>query len=241
MGCIQLTLSANAGFALQLADKRIWIDAAHSEKIPTMSTLSEEQWQAVLRHPSFTEPDLMFFTHCHGDHFSADRAQQALALWPRAVPALPEQQLAGQTLLTGNRLKVRAGSTEFLFLRLTHEGEEFTEVPHYGLLVDDGGYRILFTGDCEVASPELERQLQGLSVDLAVVDYPWVTLRKGRDYLQRVLRPRQIAVCHLPFAADDLLGARQAALKAVPQLPFAQVRLFLEPFQQETFTRPSQP
>ena len=235
---IQLTLSANAGFALQLADKRIWIDAAHSEKIPTMSTLTEAQWQAVLRHPAFTEPDLLFFTHCHGDHFSADRARQAMELWPRAALALPEQQLEGQTLLSGNRLRVRAGDTEFLFLRLTHEGAEYVEVPHYGLLIDDGGYRILFTGDCEVASPELERQLDGIPVDLAVVDYPWVTLRKGRNYLQNVLRPRQIAVCHLPFPADDLIGARQAALRAVTELPFAQVRLFLEPFQSESFTCP---
>lgn len=236
---IQLTLNANAGLALQLADKRIWIDAAHSEKIPGMSALTEEQWQAALHHPAFAAPDLMFFTHCHGDHFSADRAAEAARLWPRAVLALPEQHLEGQTLLSGNRLRVRAGNTEFLFLRLTHEGAEYADVPHYGLLIDDGGYRILFTGDCEVASPELERQLDGTPVDLVVVDFPWVTLRKGREYLRDVLRPRQIAVCHLPFPADDGMGARQAALRAAAQLPFAQVRLFLEPFQSETFTQPN--
>lgn len=235
---IQLTLSANAGLALQLADKRIWIDAAHSEKIPGMSALTEAQWRAVLAHPAFTAPDLIFFTHCHGDHFSAERAAEAARLWPRAVLALPEQKLERQTLLTGSQLRVRSGSTEFLFLRLAHEGAGFADVPHYGLLIDDGGFRILFTGDCQVASPELERQLGGAPIDLVVVDFPWVTLRRGREFLRDVLRPRQIAVCHLPFPGDDVMGARQAALRAAAQLPFAQLRLFLEPFQSETFTRP---
>ena len=41
-----------------------------------------------------------------------------------------------------------------------------------------------------------------------------------------------------PFSGDDLIGARQAALRAVTQLPFAQVRLFLEPLQSESFTCP---
>lgn len=235
---VQLTLSANAGLALQLADKRIWIDAAHSEKLPGMSALSEEQWQAMLCHPAFTEPNLLFFTHCHGDHFSAARAAHAASLWPRAALALPEQKLERQTLLIGHRLCVRDGSTEYLFLRLTHEGKEFADVPHYGLLVDDDGYRILFTGDCQVASPELERQLDGRPVDLAVVDFPWITLRKGREFLQNVLRPRQLAVCHIPFAKDDEIGARQAALRAAAQLPSIGVRLFLEPFQSERFCCP---
>lgn len=235
---VQLTLSANAGLALQLADKRIWIDAVHSENIPGMSALSELQWQELLRHPAFTEPDLLFFTHCHGDHFSADRAAHAASLWPRAALALPEQKLERQSLLSGSRLRVRSGSTEFLFLKLTHEGPEFVDVPHYGLLVDDNGYRILFTGDCEVASPELMRQLDGMQVDLAVVDFPWITLRKGREFLQNVLRPRQLAVCHIPFAKDDEIGARQAALRAAAQLPNIAVRLFLEPFQSERFSCP---
>ena len=237
---VQLTLSANAGLALQLADKRIWIDAAHSEKIPGMSALTEEQWRCVLRHPDFMAPDMLFCSHCHGDHFSAPRAAEAARLWPRAVVALPEQKLERQTLLTGSHLRVRSGSTEFHFLRLTHEGLEFADVPHYGLLVDDGGYRILFTGDCQVAGGELE-QLRDLDIHLAVVDFPWITLRKGREFLQNVLRPRQVAVCHIPFPADDEIGARAAAIRAAAQLPDMDVRLFLEPFQSERFVSPILP
>ena len=71
-----------------------------------------------------------------------------------------------------------------------------------------------------------------------MVDFPWITLRKGREFLQNILRPRQLAECHIPIAKDDEIGARQAALRAAAQLPDIAVRLFLEPFQSERFSCP---
>lgn len=235
MAQIGLCLSANAGFALHIEKTRIWVDAVHSQKFPSMSTLTPDLFSKLLQHPLFAAPDLMFFTHCHGDHFSQGLAQQVKERWPKAVLVLPEQRFPDQLFLTGNRIRIQAGPITFLFLRLIHEGEQYADVPHYALLVEEDGFRILFTGDCQIADDQLLRQLRGLQVDLAVVDFPWVTLRKGREFLMRELQPRQIAVCHLPFPEDDLYGSREAALRAAAQIPGIDVRVFLEPFQTEYF------
>ena len=232
---VELCLSANAGFVLRMGEKRIWIDAVHDQKFPSMSTLTPMLYEQLLQHPLFAAPDLVFFTHCHGDHFSYDMARQVKERWPNTVLALPEQRFPDQLFLTGNRIRIETGDITLSFLSLVHEGAQYVEVPHYALLVEQDGYRILFTGDCQVAGKQLIQHLRGVEIHLAVVDFPWLTLRKGREFLMNELRPRQVAVCHLPFPQDDLYGSREAALRDVSLLEYMDARVFLEPFQTEIF------
>lgn len=234
MSCCQVTLSANAGVALSFGGLRIWVDALHDEKVPGFSTVTPALWAAMRAHPAFAAPDLLFFTHCHPDHFSRKLAREALDLWPQARIVLPEDRFPGQALLSGRRERVRLPGLTLDFIRLTHEGPRYADKPHYGCILESQGFRVLITGDCRLCAPELAEFLrEDGPVDLAILDFPWLTLPRGRRFVQEHIRPRTLVVCHLPFLEDDIYGYRAAALKSAPLLEGVDVRLLSEPLQQE--------
>lgn len=225
-----VTLSANAGVSLTWAGRQIWVDALHDVRVPGFSTVTPALWAAMRAHPAFSRPDLICFTHCHEDHYSRRLTEEAGALWPGAALALPEREFEGQLLLQGDEVRLKAPPLTIRFLRLPHEGG--MDVPHYGLLVSDGAFRLLLAGDCAVACPELARHLAGETVDAAILNFPWLTLNRGRRFLQDVLRPGAVLACHLPFPPDDTEGYLAAARRAAEGCPG--VRLLAGPLQQAT-------
>ena len=130
MSCCQVTLSANAGTALSFGGLRLWVDALHNQKVPGFSTVASELWEAIQIHPAFAAPDLLFFTHCHPDHFSHGMTREALGRWPQAKVVLPEDRFPGQALLTGRRERVRLPDLTLDFIRLPHEGPQYANTPH---------------------------------------------------------------------------------------------------------------
>lgn len=234
MSHCMVTLSANAGVSLALGQTRIWIDALHSQQVPGFSALSHARWVRLQEHPAFQSPDLICFTHCHKDHYDRDLARQACKLWPRAKLILPEPEFDRQLLLDKPAVDVRFQDIVLHFFQLPHEGAAYAGVPHYGLLLSHGHFRILVAGDCEVAAPALRDALSGQTVDLAIVDFPWLTLPRGRAFLREVIRPLHLLICHLPFPENDCFGYRKAAEWAVGKLPeVSDIRLLQTPFQCE--------
>jgi L-ascorbate metabolism protein UlaG (beta-lactamase superfamily) len=229
-----VTLSANAGAAIQLGGRRIWSDALHRDRVPGFSILTPAQQEALWRHPDFSAPDLLFYTHCHPDHYSRELTNRALAAWPDAMPILPRRDFERQVLLTGQRARLSLDGVTLRFRRLRHEGPQYAAVPHYGCMLESGGFRVLIAGDCAPADPEVAELTGGGPVELALLNFPWLTLERGRAFLRQVIRPAHLLICHLPFAADDRWGYRQAAARSAAALPeVPDIRLLLEPFQRE--------
>ena len=235
MPLCQVTISANAGAALELPGLRLWVDALHRHKVPGFSCVPPELWGQMQSHPAFSRPDLLFFTHRHPDHYSHTLTQEALHLWPQAELALPEQDFAGQVLLAGPEDRIHFRDITLTFRRLIHEGAEFADVPHYGCLIDAGGYRVLLTGDCALAGQDLADFIGNTPIDLAILDFPWITLRRGRTIIDTVIRPRHLLINHLPFAPDDTEGYRAAAARCAGSLAVTDVRLLQDPFQTESY------
>ena len=232
-----VTLSANAGVVLALDGYRLWVDALHKTKVPGFSTLSPADLQTLWGHPAFAAPDALLFTHCHPDHYDKDLTAQAITRYPQAAPLLPEPEFPGVLPLHGPRDVRTLPGLRLEFARLTHEGPQFAAVPHYGCLVEQNGFRVLITGDCAVAGADLADWIGGRSIDLALLDFPWVTLRRGREFINAYIRPRHLVVNHLPFREDEVYNYLSAAAKCAalmrPTVP--DVRLLTEPFQTEAF------
>lgn len=229
-----VTLSANAGGALALGHARLWYDAMHQRKIPGFSTISPALMTALEKTPAFFDPDLILYSHCHPDHFSYPLLSAAHRLWPRAKLALPEPHFPDQILLQGaSRLSL--SGLEMRFAPLPHDGAQYADVANYGCILRSGDFRVLLTGDCAVASPALADFVDGEPIDLAVLNFPWLTLPKGRAAIDAI-RPRHLLIWHLPFQEDDRWGYRIAARRAVEKLnSVPDIRLMLVPLQQETF------
>jgi len=230
MSEIVVTLSANAGVVIRAGGKTIWVDALHEEKQAGFSTLSAKlQAQLLAGDP----PDYICYTHCHGDHYSRRLTAAAAGQWPQAKLFLPQTELEGQTLITGDGFSHRDGNMTLTFLRLPHEGAQYADVKHYGLLISLPEGNILIPGDCATASPALSAAIGERKIDVALLDFPWITLRRGREFLAQNIHPAHILVYHLPFEEDDICGYRQAAEKAACQMD-VDVRLLRQPLQTET-------
>ena len=207
MAQIKLTLSANAGGALQLGEHRVLIDALHKQKVPGFSSMNDEQQNALFTHPEFVAPEWIIYTHCHPDHYAEDLTTKALDRWPDAKLRMPEAW------------EEAAGDIQIACFPLTHDGAAFRNTPHDGILISWQGKNILIPGDCAVDDEELLRIVDGRRIDLAILNFPWLTLRKGRACLENVLRPAQCVFWHLPFAEDDGNGYRSSAEAALKQYP----------------------
>ena len=167
-GTCSITLSANTGISLSMCGTKLWIDALHNTNVGDYSTLDRDMLDAMRETEAFQDPDALIYTHCHEDHFSAELAEKALAEWPEAIAILPEQHLSRQILLEGDSEKFVIGGLEVLMIKVTHEGEEFADVPNYACVISPAGgpaghacsgHTILILGDSELGNAKLLWQL----------------------------------------------------------------------------------
>ena len=189
MSHCQITLSVNAGVALHLGAMRVWSDALHDHRVVGFSTVTPERWNILQAHPDFASPDLLFFTHCHPDHYSRALTEQVIAQNPQVALVLPEQEFDRQLVLAGPSSHLTLEGLHMDFMRLTHEGAQYREVPHYGCILEYDGFRVLIAGDCAVADPQLRDFIGSRPIDLALLNFPWVTLRKGRSIWWYTISP----------------------------------------------------
>lgn len=199
---IKFTLSSNAGFALQLGDKRILVDAFGVDA-GEFDGLDEKLKEEVFKAPSFINPDFVLFTHCHPDHFSYDYTDEFIKRFPQAKLFLPEKKFENQTLVEGRKQSFTFDAIEIIFYELPHEKEETLGVPHYVIEIKYEGKSIVFTGDCAVACDKFSSLFNGKIIDIFVVDFPWITLNGSLNYVKNILKPKNILVCHLPWKNPD--------------------------------------
>jgi len=229
-----VTLSCNAGVSIQTAGVTVWLDALSEPGETGFPALTSEQWRALQKCPAFQAPDAILYTHCHPDHYSRALTREALTRWPQARVLLPEPGLEGQIPIRGARGHLALGSLDVEFCRLPHDGRRYADVVQYGYLLTAGGVRILAPGDCPAGCPEAEPLVNGDPPDLALLNFPWITLPRGRRFLERCLPGTRLLIFHLPLAEDDRWGYRRAAEQACSRLPWhPDVRLLRAPLQQE--------
>jgi L-ascorbate metabolism protein UlaG (beta-lactamase superfamily) len=212
---VKLTLSANAGLAIEIGGKRIWVDALHTRKQPGFSCVDVALQKKMLSHPAFQKPDVICYTHCHPDHYSRSLTEAACRIWPKAVLLMPVEDTQPFSL----------DDLQLSFFRLPHEGSQYADTLHYGIRIACGDENIVLTGDCAVGC----EALNGTAPRCIVVDFPWITLPKGRRVLLDGIRPDKIVACHIPFAEDDINNYRTAAANAARQIE--NVYLLQEPLQ----------
>lgn len=234
MNTCTVALSANAGVSITLGNLRLWIDALHRTHTAEYSSLTPALWTQMQQHPAFAAPDYIIYTHRHPDHYSRTLTQEAKQLWPQAKVILPEAEFDDQLLLSGGSIRFEDRGIGFHFMRLPHQGEQYASVPHYGVILSSGDFRILIAGDCRVCSTELARRLESTQISLAILDFPWLTTRGGRKFVEEHIAPKHLFICHLPFAEDDRSGYRLAAEKSTSLLPSVpDIRLLESPLQIE--------
>lgn len=229
-----ITLTANAGVMLRCGGLKIFCDAFHRHKTDNFSTLTPDMQAKMAVSPEFSGANAMIFTHKHPDHYSRHLIAAAKALTPGAVIISPAPDFDDQILLSKERQRVELKGADIDFIKLEHEGAQYANVSNYGFLLRVNGFTVLSTGDSHTAEPKLAEWLCCEKIDLALLNFPWLTLRRGRDFIENVIKPGHVVFHHIPFEKDDLCGIRKACKKSLPLLGGSiDARLLTEPFQTE--------
>lgn len=230
---IRLRFTANAGVLLELPGLFAAVDAFHNKRTPPFSPVPEAVTDTLDRDGSFRRLQAVIVSHCHPDHCTLPQVRKVMDAAPDAALLAPEPLLDGQVLLTGPASHVHVRGISMDFTRLRHDGLKYRSKALYGVTLEAGGRRVLMPGDC-IDHADVERMMNGKETDVAILNFPWVTLPRHRLFVDNVLRPKHLVIFHLPYPADDTEGFLPATLKMADRLKNVQdVRILTEPLQEE--------
>ncbi len=243
MHSYQFAFTANAGLAVKFPSALIWVDAIHDIKAPTYSTVTPEIKEHILTDPDYTGeylqgPDAMAFSHCHIDHFTSDIVRSAMARWPHSRVILPEKYFPDEIYINEEVQDVMIKDVDLKFIRTHHCTKRHHNKTHYSLLMNDGNINIFMPMDSSTSDPAMHFYAVDTDIDIAVVDFVWALLQKGRDVIIDDIKPRHLLLYHLPFAADDTHNWRTQTHEAARLLAdvIPDVRILDTPFQKEIIT-----
>lgn len=205
----KIILSANAGICITLSDCTIWIDALHRHKTERFSTVTKDMWEEMKR--TFPRPDILFFTHKHPDHYSTTLIKEAMEQYPKAKLISPNADFENQLILSGKKVEFKYKNIDFSFIKLIHEGRFYHDTNHYGVILEYKNEKWLIAGDCEVCCPDIADHF-----DYVFLPFPWITLSKGRKFIEENIKPKELFVYHIPFEEDNNENYREAVCKSIP-------------------------
>lgn len=224
---LRAILSANAGVCLCLGGQKVWVDALHRHSVSGFSSVDEGLFDSWMASFAVRAPDAICYTHCHPDHFSKDLTLLATKEYPNARLFLPEKMFDWQELVAGECFEANLGALQLRFIKLPHEGEQYRDCLHYGILITAGDKRILIPGDCRLTDAALANAISGLDIDVALLDFPWLTLNKSKAFVATHIRPKNVILYHLPFEKDDVNGYLSSARRCGDG-----IKLLCEPMQE---------
>lgn len=231
---IRLVFTANAGILLDMPGFCAAVDAFHAKRTPPFSPLPAGMLETLRQRGDLARLQAIIVSHCHPDHCTLREVRQALELAPNAKLIAPEQLADGQILLTGPSAHIHAGDIALDFTRLRHDGLKYRSKALYGVTLEAGGRRVLMPGDCGDHA-DVERMMDGKETDVAILNFPWVTLPKHRLFVDNVLRPKHLVLFHLPYPEDDTEGFLPATLKMADRLKNVRdVHILTAPLQEES-------
>lgn len=207
-----ITCTVNAGLSITCGSFKLLVDPFPTERVGVFSALTEEMLIQAQASPAFQAPDMVFITHAHRDHYNASVMQRFLARWPDTQIIMPDNPFPRGLSLNAPHTLFQNGVRLFFF-PLTHQGEEYANVPHYGLLLDADGMTLLLVGDGVVGDEKLAEVLAEKKVDVAVLPFPWVSLRRGIAFVDQVICPKHIIVNHLPLPKSDIFHYAESAAR----------------------------
>lgn len=208
-------LTANAGVMISFRNRKILVDALHDDETTPFSRVPDLVLrQVVNQEKEFSDTDIVLVTHDHPDHYSQKWAERLLDRNPGIQAVMPVPDFADREnvhVLSSPEEKIHLAGVDIRCKRLLHEGVEHEAVTHYGYMLDIAGLRVVILGDGKIDEKAITDFMDGFVPDLAFLDFPFLTLKNGRDIMQRVIRAKHTIFYHLPLPEDDAVGYTRIA------------------------------
>ncbi len=220
-----------------LADSAVLIDLGGTKALidglPSDSSLFDklppETEAAVMNgEGEFAELKSLFFTHCHGDHFSGKKLASYLDLNPRSFVCVPKNARidfegygrAGADFFVpegekGVVHRAASGTSEmdFEYMKTEHLSFDYPEHYAYNFLLGDTG--VIFTGDMDLVKLKM---LQGFTrrehgflfaASFLLWHKRWCDIIDSMGF-------ERVFICHVPSEDHDPFGYRRKALECWP-------------------------
>lgn len=226
----------NSGVEIIYENTSVMLDALSSEPVYQFSALSDEMTKKIWLEHEEKNPNVLFFTHTHADHFSETLVRESAWRWPHTFFIAPAKVVDRQLLLAQDVEHYTSSNLDMHFIKTTHLPINLPDCPHYACYMTIGPRKILFAGDCSVCDTNLLHYLQGLSIDLAILPFIWWTFPRGRRAIEEILKPAHVLLVHLPDKNKDVSGIRAYLLTLLTaHKTDIDVRVAWDPFTTEHF------
>ncbi|WP_025740069.1 MBL fold metallo-hydrolase [Aquimarina pacifica] len=170
------------------------------------------------------KPDVILFTHHHGDHFSNRLAteylqnnSEALLFGPKQVTKnLSEFGKRITTINTKNYDKQtqKLKNTTITGMKLNHVGKRHEAVQNVGYIIEQNKIRILHVGDTdwfEEINLFEQLSLSSENIDILILPY-WMLLQNSApELIKKYIHPKHLIATHIPpkIENNELLELRK--------------------------------
>lgn len=180
---VDVTYVGNAGFLINIGDKKILIDALFKGFEGQYNLPQHIQEKLTLAQAPFDNVDLILVTHAHGDHISPDMVKQHLQNNPKAIFASTQQLVDLLNDSTGGYIGFNPTIEKSESKVISDISVEAFYFPHgtdakiinIGFLISINGITIFQTGDADFDQFTFEEfrslQLPERKIDLAFIQH----------------------------------------------------------------------
>lgn len=204
---ITLTYIGNMGVYITDNKSSVLIDGLHSKYGEDYLFPSKELVKTI--HTNY-KPDVLLFTHRHGDHFNAELStaylqsnEKALLLGPQQVTS--KMQSFGDRIFTittkdYSKQTINLGNLKVTGLKINHAGKRHITIENVGYILNIQDKKILHVGDTNWMS-EIKLfdhlHLDKENIDVAIVPY-WMLLDESASFLiKKHIKPKKIIATHI--------------------------------------------
>jgi len=216
---------------LQYNNNKILIDGLCNSMLPIYKSPSYEAKELMISGAApFENVDALLFTHNHSDHFEAESAVRLLKhninTFMLAPPEVfmevkskfsydESKRLISMDDSLGKSAFINIKGINIQSISMRHDGKEYEDIGNLAYLVDIGGKRILHIGDAKpIAENYRHLELIGKNIDLLIAPFPYIGLPSARQVIEKYIKPKKIAVVHLPCREFDSYGWINITMKS---------------------------
>ncbi len=242
---MKIIYQSNAGVILETDEIKMAIDLfCDAGDLPYTSVSTHIVKAVINREKPYEKIDYMLHTHKHMDHFNAEMVDKYLEEKGKAILIAPygtlnqltcsffereENIVVGISVGEKEKIKIENNGVSITAYDFKHEGNESADEENIGYLIELDGKRILHVGDACISDENFKHTgLIDSKIDLLIAPFPYITRKDGLAIITKYIRPKKIAVVHLPAEEKDFCGWNRNAYKSAQNIQnqFEDVVLF---------------
>lgn len=204
---LKITSVCNAGILLEYGADSVLIDGiAHSYL--GFTGLDDALYEQLRKRDGiFSGLRGILFTHCHPDHYDAERFLAVKNADPSLTVFVPNEK----TSCSG---RIECGMFSVCYFETPHMPHTFEQVRHFVFLIQAGDEAVYIAADA-MLDAELHRKiLKDCSPDWIVVNPVYLTLPATVSWLADS-GAKDILIYHVPVDPEDMTGMRRKAERSI--------------------------